>query len=44
MIKIVIDEATKAKIGNPEQPVELYDAGGSMLGYVTPAQHPSIIR
>lgn len=42
MIKIVIDKATKARLGNLEQPVELCDASGRILGYMTPADHPSI--
>ena len=42
MIKIVIDQATQARLGNLEQPAEICDAAGHVLGYVTPAESRSV--
>ena len=42
MMKIVIDEATQARLGNLEQPAELCDASGRILGYLTPAENRSV--
>jgi hypothetical protein len=42
MIKIVIDEVTQARLGNLEQPAELCDVTGRILGYLTPAEDRSV--
>lgn len=42
MIRIVIDEATQAKLGNLEQAVALCDTRGRVLGFLTPAQIATI--
>ena len=37
MTKLTIDKATRAKLRNLEERLEMYDESGSILGYFTPA-------
>jgi len=44
MTTIVIDEATKSKLGGLKLAAELCDENGNVLGYVTPATDTSIYK
>lgn len=41
MIRIVIDDPTLAKLGGLDEPVELCDTSGRVVGYVTPSDSRS---
>ncbi len=41
MTQVVIDPTTQAKLMNMEQPLEIRDESGRVLGYFTPAEDTS---
>lgn len=42
MGKIILDQTTRAKLGNLREHLELCDESGQVLGYFTPAHDPSL--
>ena len=39
MIRLTADAAMKSKLGQLDQPAEIRDADGNVIGYFTPAGH-----
>lgn len=44
MAKVILDEATLAKLHHLREPLEVCDESGRVLGYVSPAVDPSLYR
>jgi hypothetical protein len=44
MTRVILDEATLAKLHNLREPLELCDEAGRVLGHISPAVDPSLYR